>query len=117
MADGTFSGRFRPGSIVTIYNHNRDHSQKYEVVGVLRQINTSSVTGDPNSAIYMTPAGFKSIDARTTYTSIVVKASSVTNVEAMARNINGTLATAHAREDFSVVSSQALTRRSRGYST
>jgi putative ABC transport system permease protein len=109
IADGTFSGTIRPGSNVTIYNHNRDRSRTYEVVGVLRQINTSSVTGDPNSAIYMTPAGFKSIDSRTTYTSIVVKASSVTGVEAVARDINRTMAAAHAGEDFSVVSAQALT--------
>jgi putative ABC transport system permease protein len=109
IANGTFSEEVKPGSRITIYNHNRDHSQEYEVVGVLRQINTSSVSGDPDSGIFMTLAGFKGIDARTTYTSIVVKASSVTGVEAVAEEINETLSTVHGNEDFSVVSSQALT--------
>ncbi len=109
LAKGTFSDEVRIGDFLTIYNHNRDRSQKYEVVGVLQQINTSSVTGDPNSAIYMTMAGFKSIDGRTTYTSIVVKSSSVTDVEATARNINRTLAVVHGNEEYAVVSSQALT--------
>jgi putative ABC transport system permease protein len=76
---------------------------------VLEYVNTSSVSGDPNSAIFMTPAGFNLIDARTTYTSIVVKASSVTGVEATAREMNSTLAAAHPGEEFSVVSAQALT--------
>jgi putative ABC transport system permease protein len=109
LANGTFSRDVETGAILTIYNHNRDRSQKYEVVGVLQQINTSSVTGDPNSAIYMTRAGFKSIDGRTTYTSIVVKSTSVTNVEATAVNINRTLADIHSNEEYAVVSSQALT--------
>jgi len=109
IANGTFSGEVKIGSVLTIYNHNRDRSQQYTVVGVLRQINTSSVTGNPNSAIFMTPAGFGRIDARTTYTSVVVKASSVTGVKAAARDINSTLAAVHAGEDFSVVSSEALT--------
>jgi putative ABC transport system permease protein len=109
IANGTFSGEVRPGTYLTIYNHNRDRSQKYEVVGVLRQINTSSVAGDPNSAIYMTVAGFNGIDARATYTSIVVKASSVTGVEDVARDINRSLASLHPGEEFSVVSSEALT--------
>jgi putative ABC transport system permease protein len=38
-----------------------------------------------------------------------VKASSVTGVKAAARDINSTLAAVHAGEDFSVVSSEALT--------
>jgi putative ABC transport system permease protein len=105
---GTFSGEVRPGDRLTIFNHNRDRSRNYTVVGVLRQINTSSVTGDPNGAIYMTPAGFNLIDARTTYTVIVIKASSVTGVEAAARSINETLAPLHANEDYSVVTSLAL---------
>jgi putative ABC transport system permease protein len=109
IADGTFSEEVKPGSQITIYNHNRDRSQKYEVVGVLWQVNTSSVSGNPNSAIFMTPAGFRSIDGRSTYTSIVVKATSVTGVEAAARDINRTLAAIHAGEDFSVVSAEALT--------
>jgi putative ABC transport system permease protein len=109
LAKDTFSGEVRTGANLTIYNHNRDHSQKYQVVGVLQPINTSSVTGDPNSAIYMSMAGFKNIDARTTYTSIVVKSTAVTNVEATVRNINATLAKIHANEEYAVVSSQALT--------
>jgi putative ABC transport system permease protein len=109
IANGTFSEEVKTGSYITIYNHNRDLSRKFVVVGVLRQINTSSVSGDPNSAIFTTLAGFKSIDGRTTYTSIVVKALSVTGVEAVARDINRTLSPMHKNEDFSVVSSQALT--------
>ena len=108
IASGTFSTEVQAGSFITIYNHNRDHSQKYEVVGVLQQVNTTSVSGDPNSAIFMTPAGFNIIDRRTTYTSIVVKASSVTDVKATADNINRTLSTIHRNEAYSVVTSQAL---------
>ena len=109
LAKGTFSEDVKPGSRITIFNHNRDRSAEYEVVGVLEYINTSSVSGDPNSAIFMTTAGFNLIDARTTYTSIVVKASSVTGVEATAQEMNSTLAAAHPGEEFSVVSAQALT--------
>jgi putative ABC transport system permease protein len=109
LAKGTFSGEVRISDFLTIYNHNGDRSQKYEVVGVLRQINTSSVTGDPNGAIFMTRTGFKSIDARTTYTPIVVKSSSVTDVEATAGYINATLAVVRGKEEYAVVSSQALT--------
>ncbi len=109
LAKGTFSEDIKPGSNITIYNHNRDHSQEYQVVGVLKQINTSSVSGDPNSAIFMTTAGLHIIDARTTYTSIVVKASTVTGVEATARDINRTLKSAHPNEEISVVSARALT--------
>jgi putative ABC transport system permease protein len=108
IASGTFSGEVRAGSFLTIFNHNRDHSQKYEVVGVLEQVNTTSVSGDPNSAIFMTPGGFNLIDGRTTYTSIVVKASSVTDVKTTAENINRTLSAIHRNETYSVVTSQAL---------
>ncbi|OPY28639.1 MAG: macrolide transporter ATP-binding /permease protein [Methanocella sp. PtaU1.Bin125] len=109
IAGATFSGEVQAGSFLTIFNHNRDHSQRYEVVGVLQQVNTTSVTGDPNSAIFMTPAGFNMIDGRTTYTSITVKAASVTGVEATAGQINRTLSAVHPNESYSVVTSQAMT--------
>ncbi|HUL61592.1 MAG TPA: ABC transporter permease, partial [Methanocella sp.] len=56
VAEGMFLDDVKAGSSLTIYSSSRDRSQKYTVVGVLRQINTSSVSGDPNSAIYMTRA-------------------------------------------------------------
>jgi putative ABC transport system permease protein len=108
IAGDTFVDKVRTGSIITIYSSNRDLSQTYEVVGVLREINTSSVSGDPNGAIFMTMAGFKKIDGLNNYTSIVIKASSVTGVEATADNINRTLASIHTSEAYSVMSAQAL---------
>jgi len=53
-------------------------------------------------------AGFKKIDGLKNYTSIVVKASSVTGVEVTADNINTTLAVIHSNEAYSVMSAQAL---------
>lgn len=109
IADSTFTDPVTTGAKITVYDTSRTYSRTYEVVGVLRRINTSSVSGDPNSVIYMTKAGLESIDGLKNYTSIVVKASSVTGVEATVESINRTLAAIHAGEDYSVLSSQALT--------
>ncbi|MGA9138669.1 MAG: ABC transporter permease [Methanocella sp.] len=108
IAGDTFADEVRTGSNITILNSNWGVSQTYEVVGVLREINTSSVSGNPNGAIFMTMAGFKKIDGAKNYTSIVIKASSVTDVEATAENINRTLASIHGDEAYSVMSAQAL---------
>jgi putative ABC transport system permease protein len=108
IAGDTFVDEVRTGSNITIYNSNWGLSQTYEVVGVLREINTSSVSGNPNGAIFMTRAGFIKIDGAKNYTSIVIKASSVTDVEATAENVNRTLSAIHPDEDYSVMSSQAL---------
>lgn len=109
IAKDTFFNEVKTGSNITIYNQNRDYSQEYRVVGVLQQINTSSVSGDPNSVIYMTKAGFKKICGQGNYTLITVKASSVTDVDATAQNINRTLSAIHPNENYAVVTSQALT--------
>lgn len=109
IANNKFLDPVKTGSYITIYNQYTGNSQEYRVVGILQQINTSSIGGSPNDAIYMTKAGLKSINNMTTYTSIIVQAASVAGVNDTAQNIMNALAPVHRNQDYSIMTSQAMT--------
>ncbi len=77
VANGTFSKVIQTGSYITITNPYNGRSQDYVVVGIMKVRNASILVGDPNSAIYMTKAGFKALSDQDTYSYIGVRSDTV----------------------------------------
>lgn len=103
MANGTFDKDIRPGSSITLTNPYTGRSQDYIVVGVMQERNASFLTGDPNSAIYMTKAGLKAISDQDTYTMIGIRAESVEATDKTAENVRNTMKQLHRNQAYTVL--------------
>ncbi len=101
-ANGTFGKILRTGSYIQLTNPYTGKSQQYVVVGVLKELNTTVMSGNVNSEIYMTKAGLKGISDQDTYTSITVRADNIQNVDAVASNVQDALSRLHRNEAYSV---------------
>jgi putative ABC transport system permease protein len=102
VSSGTFKNDIMPGMTITITSPLTGMSHQYTVAGVLQESNGSIVTGDPNSNIYMTTAGILGISNDTTYSEILVRASSVNTVQQTADAITTSLNRLHHNEGFTV---------------
>ena len=103
VANGTYPKIIQPGAYITLTNPYTGKSQSYVVIGVLKERNTSILTGDPNSAVYMTKAGLKGISDQDTYSEIAIRADSVQNVDAVATRVSDALASLHRNEAYTVL--------------
>jgi putative ABC transport system permease protein len=108
VANGTYGKVIRTGSYITLTNQYTGKSQDYVVVGVLKERNTSIMTGDPNSAVYMTKAGLKGISDQETYTSISIRADNVQTVDTTATNVEDALSRLHRNEAYSVITQKTF---------
>jgi putative ABC transport system permease protein len=102
-ANGTFGKEIRTGSYITITNIFNGRSQDYAVVGVMKERNASILVGNPNTAIYMTKAGFKALSDQDTYSYIGIRADSVQSADAVAKDVESSLGRLHRNEGFSVL--------------
>nr|WP_255668404.1 ABC transporter permease [Methanocella sp. CWC-04] len=103
VANGTFGKVIRPGSYITISNFYTGESQTYTVAGVLKEMNGSILTGDPNSYIYMTTEGIKGFSDQDTYTEIWVQADSVETATEVGDRVSETLKKFHRNEGYTVL--------------
>jgi putative ABC transport system permease protein len=108
VANGTFGKVIRTGSYITMTNPYTGKSQDYMVVGVLKERNTSIMSGDPNSAVYMTKAGLAGISDQDTYTSITVRADNIQDVDTVASNVEDALSRLHRNEAYSVITQKTF---------
>jgi putative ABC transport system permease protein len=102
-ANGTFGREVRTGSYITLTNTFNGRSQEYVVVGIMKERNASILVGNPNTAIYMTKAGLKALSDQDTYSYIGVRADSVENTDAVAKDVEATISRLHRSEGFSVL--------------
>jgi putative ABC transport system permease protein len=102
-ANGTFGKVIRPGSYITISNFYTNASQTYIVVGVLKEMNGSILTGNPNNRIFMTKEGIKGFTDQDTYTEIWVRAENIETATQVSENVNNALNRFHKKEGFSVL--------------
>ena len=103
VANGTFGRKITPGSYMTLSNPYTGKSQDYTVVGVMKERNGSILAGDPNTAVYMTRAGIKSITDQDTFTYIALRADSVEVADQTATNVENALKYIHRNEAYSVL--------------
>jgi putative ABC transport system permease protein len=103
VANGTFSKVVQPGAYIRLTNPYTGRSQEYVVVGILNERNTSILTGDPNSAVYMTRAGLKGISDQDSYSEIALRADNVQDADAVAKNVEDALARLHRNEAYMVL--------------
>jgi putative ABC transport system permease protein len=103
VANGTFSKVVQPGAYIRLTNPYTGRSQEYVVVGILNERNTSILTGDPNSAVYMTRAGLKGISDQDSYSEIALRADNVQDADAVAKNVEDALSRLHRNEAYMVL--------------
>ena len=103
VSNGTFPRIIRTGSVITLTSPVSGKSHDYTVVGILAESNGSIVTGDPNTNIYMTTDGIKGFSTTTTYSEILVRAASPSEVEQTADNVKESLDRFHRNEAYSVI--------------
>ncbi|HTY91038.1 MAG TPA: ABC transporter permease [Methanocella sp.] len=103
VANGTFPKLLKTGTPITITNPMDGRSHVYTVVGILEESNGSIISGDPNTNIYMTMEGARAISNADSYSMIYVRASSSSEAQATADNVEESLNRLHRNEGFSVV--------------
>jgi putative ABC transport system permease protein len=113
IANGTFDRVLRTGSILTLTNPMTGQVQDYTVIGILKESNGSIISGSPNSNVYTTMDGVKSISNQDTYSEIFIRCDSPDKVDEVADSITEALNRVHRNEAFSIVTvksfSQAIT--------
>jgi putative ABC transport system permease protein len=103
VANGSFSRQINTGSYIRLTNPYTGKSQDYVVSGIIQERSGSILAGDPNTAIYMTKAGIKSLTTQDTYSYIAIRADSVEDATAVANRVDKALYYVHRNEDYSVL--------------
>ena len=103
IANGTYGRKIPTGSYMTLSNPYTGKSQDYVVVGIMKERNGSILAGDPNTAIYMTRAGVKSLTDQDTFSYIAIRADSVESADQTATNVDKALKNIHRNEAYSVL--------------
>jgi putative ABC transport system permease protein len=103
VANGTFSRKLVPGSYITLSNPYTGKSQEYVVAGIMKERNGSILTGDPNSAIFMTRAGIKALTDQDTFSYIAIRADNAEVADQTATNADNALKYVHRNEAYMIL--------------